>query len=245
MNLPAEALKDMQRHGAAVARYIVAIMLTLISYRLLAFAAQHGLSEDAHPQLFAAARLMAALYLAVAASAAQAVFLAQLGAAIDVPLWKYKGTQDALQRFFVIWFIINLFLITLIDIQTRLLGADIEDAAAFMELLIMAAHVAAMPVGACIMHWGALDWSELGEALRPLGRLLSLAVFPFAIGFIQYALASARMAGATDNMLANLLFLSVTDVPLMMLDVFIFVLVWRLCMHHRTLPPVEDNPLDF
>ncbi len=245
MNLPAEALKDLQRCGGPVLRFIVATMVTLLSYRLLIFGVQNGLGEESHPQMYPMARLLAAIYLAVAVSAVQALFLAQLGAAIDTPLWKYKGAQDALQRFFIPWLIINLFLITLVDIQTRFLAADREDVAALLELLVLAVHVFSVPVGACIMHWGALEWKELGDALRPLGRLLSLAILPFAIGFIQYALANARLLGLRENMLADLVFLSVTDVPLMLIEVFIFALVWRICMHHRSLPPVEENPFDF
>ncbi len=245
MNLPAEALKDLRQSMGAVLRYMIAVMLAVFSCRLLLFAAQHRFPEETYPQLFAMTRLLAFLYLAFAASAVQAVCLAMLGAEIDRPLWKYKGMSDALQRFFVPWLIINLFLITLVDIQSRLLAADMTDVAVLLEFVILMTHAAAMPVAACIMHWGALEWGELGEALRPLGRLFSLALLPFAVGIIQYLMSSARALGASDNMLIDLVYFSVTDVPLLLLEVFIFAMVWRICMHHRSLPPVDDNPLDF
>jgi len=245
MNLPTEALRDLQRCGPALFRYAVALLLTLCSYHCLAFAVECYLPEDTFQDMNALAQLFLAVYFAVAISAAQAVYLAILGAAIDKPLWKYKGAKDALQRFFVPWLIINLTLITLLDIQARFEMADRKDIAAFLEFVILAGNVLALPVGGCIMHWGSLRWNELGEALRPMARLFSMMMLPIMVGFMQYTLARARFFALTDNMLFNLMFLIMTDIPLLMIDAYIFTLVWRICMHHRSLPPENDNPFDF
>jgi hypothetical protein len=245
MNLPTEALRDLQRCGPALFRYAVALLLALCSYHCILFGIELRLPQETFPNAAAMAHLAAVLYFAVVISMAQAVYLSMLGAAIDRPLWKYKGAKDALQRFFILWFIINLLMVTLLDIQARLMAANLKDAAAFLEFVILAGHVMAMPVGACIMHWGALQWNETGEALRPLLRLFSMTMFPIVIGFIQFTLASARLFALTDTILVNLIFLTITDIPLVMIDAYIFALIWRICMYHRSLPPDTENPLDF
>lgn len=245
MNLPTEALRDLQRCGPALFRYIVALMLTLCAYRCLSFATGYWLPKETVPSLAPLAQLLSAVCLAAVMGMAQAVYLSVLGAAIDKPLWKYKGAKNALQQYFVLWFIINLTLITLLDVQARFEGADRKDIAAFFEFIIIAGHVLALPVGACIMHWGSMRWDELGDALRPITRLFSMMMLPIIVGFMQYTLSSARMFAMTDNVLFNLIFLTMTDIPLLMIETYIFALVWRICMHHRSLPPENDNPFEF
>ncbi|HDP34115.1 MAG TPA: hypothetical protein ENN29_03280 [Candidatus Hydrogenedentes bacterium] len=245
MNLPAEALRDLRRCGHAVFRYVVASIMAVMLFRFFSYAGRYWLPEEAQPQLSAIIQLAGALYLAVAVSAVQAVYFSVLGAAIDKPLWKHKGAVDALQRFFTPWLIINLLIITLTDIQTRFLAAEMNDIAALIEFSILAVSVAAIPVGGCIMHWGGLEWNELAEALRPLGRLFSQTLLPVAAGFALYALASARMIAVTGNMLVDMMFLTGTDIPLFMLEAYVFAMVWRICMHHRTLPPEDNDPFDF
>ncbi len=245
MDLPSEAFRDLQRCGSALLQYVVALLLALCSHRCMIFAITVWLPEEVYPGGAAAANLCAALYIAVILSAVQAVFLSVLGAAIDKPLWKCKGTADSLKRFFSLWLIINLVLITLLDIQARFVTADMKDMAAFMEFVIIAAHVTAMPVGACIMHWGAFNWHELADALKPIVRLFSMTLLPVIVGFIQYTLAGGRSLAMTENMLFNFLFFTITDVPLIVVDAYIFTLVWRICMHYRSLPPETEDPFDF
>lgn len=245
MNLPTEALRDLQRCGFALFRYTVALLLVLSSYRCILFLIEMWLPQETYTNAIATAQLFAVLLFAAVISMAQSVYFSLLGAAIDRPLWKYKGAKDALRRFFVLWFILNLLLVTLLDIQARLMSANLKDLAAFLEFVILAVHVTALPLGACLMHWGSLQWNEVGEALRPLFRLFSLTLFPIVIGFIQFTLASARVFALTENTLVNLIFFTITDIPLVMIDAYIFALIWRICMHHRSLPPDTENPFDF
>lgn len=245
MDLPSEAFRDLQRCGPALFRYVVALLLALCSHHCMMFAMPVWIPEETFPAFAALANLFAALYIAVVASAVQAVFLSILGAAVDRPLWKYKGAADSIKRFFPLWLIINLTLITLVDIQARLFVADIKDVAAFMEFIIIGGHVMAIPVGVCIMHWGAFHWHELADALKPMMRLFSMLLLPIVVGFIQYTLASGRGLAMTDNVLFNILFFTLTDIPLIMIDAYIFTLVWRICMHYRSLPPETEDPFDF
>ena len=245
MDLPTAALRDLQRCGPALFRYVVATLLTLCSHRCISWTITVWLPEETWPALASLATLSTTLYLAVLLSAVQAVYFSHLGAIIDKPLWKYQGAKNALRRFFMLWLLINLFLITLVDIQTRLMAADARDAALSLEAVILAGHMLALPVGACIMHLGAFHWHELGEALRPFSRLFSMMLFPIFVGFIQYTLANARILVLTENLFFNLLFLTVTDIPLVLLEAYIFTLIWRVCMHHRSLPPETENPFDF
>lgn len=245
MDLPSEAFRDLQRCGPALFRYVVAVLLTLCSYHCISWTIDIWLPAADAPGIKNLATLCATLYFASLISAVQAVYLSILGAAIDKPLWKYKGAKDALQRFFILWLLINLFLITLVDIQSRLMASDIQDTAMSLEPVILVGHVLALPVGACIMHWGAFHWHELGESLRPFTRLFSLMLIPMLIGFVQYSLINVRSMAATDNMAFNIPFFILTDIPLVLIEAYIFTLVWRICMHHRSLPPETEDPFDF
>lgn len=242
--LLAAVVADLSECRDVLIRYVAACFIVLALYRL----ALHGLYEWAEAEsrlvLASSIRLGMAIYLAVAASALMAIFFSALGARIDRPIWKCAGAGEALRRFFVPWLIINLFTITLIDVQTRLLAAERGEVAALLELLVLTVHLAAVPVGACVMHWGALAWHELGAALKPLVRMMSLTLLPLAIAFLQYVFMNLRAAFLVENDAATFMTYMITDIPLLLLDALIFGLVWRICMHCRNVPEEEVDPFD-
>ncbi len=168
VNAVGEDLRECQR---TVFRYVAAGLLATLPYRLTMYRLNTWESVETYPVFSSTIRLGMAIYLAVAASAVMAVFFTELGVRIDRPIWKCAGPREALRRFFIPWLIINLATITLVDIQSRLLIAEKREAGAAVELLILMVHLGAAPVGACVMHWGALVWNEIGSALKPMMRL--------------------------------------------------------------------------
>lgn len=244
MKLLTVVLDDLRICSGAVLRYVLAAAVVLATYRLL----YHGLevweAAEAPAKLMSLLHLGLALYLAVVFSGVEAIFLSALGREIDRPIWKCKGPADALRRFFTPWLIINLSCITLIDIQARLALLGQSEAVLLFEGLILIAHLCALPIGAAIMHWGALEWRELGSALRPLLRFLHLLLLPLALAFFQFALVRLRGVVVAGDGSTMVLTRVVLDIPMILLDVLIFALVWRICMMHRNEPEVESDPFD-
>lgn len=244
--LLSESLGDLRRHFVPACQYVFAAMAALALYRWSAyFLDVFSLPETAAPTV-SAVRLTLVLYLAVASSVIQALFFASLGAAIARPMWKCKGWRDALTRFFMPWLIINLFLVMLMDIHARLIGGGVYDPALMLELLLMVVHAAALPLGAAVMYWGALRWQELPQMTVPLTRFLQLTLLPFGLGLIQYILTGVRVQMFEPTRPWVLGLYTVTDMPLIALDVLIFALVWRICILDATTPrEIDDDPLDF
>ena len=241
-----EAVNDLRRQPGVVALYLLSSLAILAVYRILA----HLLGGGDTPVLPAPAasllRLALTLYLAVAASAVQAVFLAAFGAGIARPLWKYKGWHDALRRFFIPWLILNLLLVTITDICARLMQAEQTDVAATLELLLLAVHMATIPVGGAIMFWGGLEWRELPTALAPLGRFFQWTLLPLAVALLQYMLIELRSVLLEGGGAVTLAGYSASDLPLVLIDLLIFALVWRICLHNQMNPGDNDeDPLDF
>jgi len=238
-----EAVNDLQRQRGAVALYLLSSLAILAVYRILAHLLGGGVLLAPTASLL---RLALTLYLAVAVSAVQAVFLAALGAGIARPLWKYKGWHDPLRRFFIPWLILNLLLVTITDICAHLMQAEQTDMAATLELLLLAVHMATIPVGGAIMFWGRLEWRELPTALAPLGRFFQWTLLPLAIALLQYVLIEIRSVLLEGSGAVTLAGYSATDLPLLLMDLLIFALVWRICLHNQMNPGDNDeDPLDF
>lgn len=241
-----QAVNDLRRHSGIVIAYLAVTTALLAVYRIPA----HVLAA-ADPAVLpiSAVSLMhlgLALYLAVASSAVQAIFFAALGVEIARPVWKCKGWRDALRRFFIPWLILNLLLITIIDISARMINAEQTDLATILELLLIAVHIASIPVGCAIMFWGGLDWHDLPSAMAPLGRFFQWTLLPLGIALLQYGLIEARYMVLEGNDLITLVSFSVTDIPIVLMDIFIFTLVWRICLHNQMNPKdVDEDPIDF
>ena len=235
---------DMRECQSAVVRYVAACLLAMLPYRLTMYSLNAWERAETYPVLSSTIRLGMAIYLAVAASAVMAVFFAELGVRVDRPIWKCAGPREALRRFFIPWLIINLATITLVDIQARLLVAEKRDAGAAIEMLILIVHLGAVPIGACIMHWGALVWSDIGSALKPMARRMPLALLPCAIAFLQYALMNLRALFLIEYDVTTFMTLLITDIPLLLMDLVIFIMTWRLCMHYRNMPDEEVDPFE-
>jgi len=161
----------------------------------------------------------------------------------------YRGVvylTDGLARFFMPWLIINLLLVMLADIHMHFFRLEQEDLASLLELALMALHVAALPLGAAIMYWGALSWPDLPATLAPLTRFFRLTLQALGVGLFQYVLLGVRASFLEPDRVWTLALYAVTDIPILMLDVIIFAQVWRICMLNSTTPPTaDDSPFDF
>jgi len=240
-----EAVNDLWRHVARVAQYVLATTMILALYRVC-YAALEGLDASGNAYAAApAARLLLSIGLAASLSAVQALVFAPLGAAIARPLWKYRDWRDALRRFFLPWLIINLLLITIMDIRTHLVAAGETDAASLLEVLWLGAQMSAIPVGTAVMYWGALKWREFPEAMAPLFRFFQITLIPLGLALLQYLLVGVRATLLDGEDARHLVLCVLTDMPLVLMEALMFTVAWRICMLNQTSPRDTEDPLDF
>ncbi len=241
-----ESLGDIWRHRGPVFQYLVLSMTALVLYRLLNCGLEvFNLSKTALT-VASMAHLMLALYLAVTVSFFRTFCFSNLGAVVARPMWKYKGCRDALNRFYVSWLIIALFLVTLTDIQTRLVQREQNDLTVMIGLVLLAGHVAAVPLGAVIMYWGALNWRELTLTIAPLIRFAWLTLLPLGLGLIQYAMIAMRPQFLDEGAPGDLVFYTLTDIPIVLLDILIFLAIWHIGMLDQTTPRnADEDSFDF
>jgi len=174
------------------------------------------------------------LALSAAVAALQSVFFAHFAQILDRPLWKIEAGWDSLRRFFPLWFLLNLLILVSFSSAAR-------PALAGMLCVFFLFRVAAIPMGACVMFGGSLDWNRLGELLAPLVRQPAQAgaVFFVSMGCLVAELMTMVLMDSYG--LANqfwpiaLMVLVVTP-----LECLTFCAAFLLCRYDRdTGPPID------
>ncbi len=229
-----DAWNDLRRNLLPLALYLGLVVLVSAVYRGANQLAGSFVDEGASPPPWMAGyQVIADLFVAAGYSAVQAAVFAALGREIDRPLWKSPDIKDALRRFFMVWFLLNLAVIAVIRAQASALRADAEAATAWLLILLLVLYVAAVPVGACVMYWGRLNWRELPEALAPLGRMLPLTLAVFLLTLGQFLLHLFILPLVPQGVTESVPAMAVVDIPFALLDCYAFTATWRLCMAHR------------
>ncbi|MBI2433097.1 MAG: hypothetical protein HYV26_09525 [Candidatus Hydrogenedentes bacterium] len=254
MPILADAWESLKRNQSALFLYVGGrCLLTLIINTATILL---GITPDSDSSWIHAFEFSTDLLDAAAYSALMAIVFARMGEDIDRPLWRCPSDREALRRFFVPWFIINIALLTMIQLSGRAAKAENSDLAGSLGLLILLATLVAVPIGACIMYHGRLRWSELDEALKPLIAHLDLMLPVFGVLLLQFLLLMLAAAlhvpwdELPDKSLWSLvktqaLFWAIASVPLNALDCLAFAMVWRICMIHRDEGVDDSDPFDF
>lgn len=242
-----DTLKRMPR---PVAVYIGWLIVITISYRVFSTVLEDQLKE-ANPALFGLLRLGGTIALAAAAALVTAIYFAELGKGTDRPLWKCAGATDAARRFFLIWFLCNLVLLTTEQFLMAAAERSDDQASAILVPIYLFFSVSYLPVGACVMFYGKLHWPELGEALQPILRELSNVILVSFILFISILLQitipfffSLVLDPETPLALANLLLPALLILPVGVLECLAFVIMFQICMVHRS-TDYDSDDFDF
>lgn len=241
--LLADAWNDLRRNLAPLAIYLGLVMLVSTAYRGANEIAGSFVPEDGPaPPWLPAYQVIADLFIAAGYAAVQASVFSAMGREIDRPLWKSPGLKDALRRFFMVWFLLNLAMIAVIRMQVSANSAGLAGLVLWLEFLLMLFFVFAVPIGACVMYWGRLNWRELPEALAPIGRMLPLTMAVFMLTFSQFVLHFFLVQLVPKGVIGSIPAMAIADVPFAFLDCFAFAAMWRLCMAHRNAD--FENDLD-
>lgn len=175
------------------------------------------------------------LAVVVVYAGAQAIAFSRFGKRLDRPLWKSGGDKEALQRFFVLWLLLNLVVVT-VQNTLRLTNDEQAQLALFMFSIVLAGL--AVPLGACIMFSGRFSWQSLGEDLAPIGRQLPYFTGLWFFAFFALLFLHGLMVELPRWALPLVSALSIQ------VDCLVFCMAWLLCMRDRDEAESGDD-LDF
>lgn len=177
--------------------------------------------------------LVAQVGFAAGLSLIYAIVFTMLARDMDRPVWKCEVPGEALRRFFEVWFILTLISTAARVIQLR---ATTVDAFAAMEFLIMLWSLVVIPLGACVMHHGALAWQELGEILAPIPRQLGAFLVVFFVGLLQYIgqeMIFELVPSGREFYFERAAFATFMNLPLSVVDLLLFCMSWRILILDR------------
>jgi hypothetical protein len=234
------AWTSFHRNRSNVVIYTVSVLLFMAAF-LFVQSLMSSPDETNPPPWTHVVDLFLDLTSAVFSSVIQAVIFARMGRNIDYPLWKCGGIRDALQRFFLPWFIINIIGTILIRFQIQAYMAKSDDLVLLFELFLFLLFLFQTPIATCVMFWGRLDWMNLGETLAPIARLFSLTLPVLFMGFIQWALFISIATSHAHPIVKTLL-----NLPSPLLDCLAFSAMWHVCMRYRDIAHnVSGDDYDF
>lgn len=241
LELLRDAFQSLRRNHISVLAYLAGSVAILTAYRVPFRALADYLVEDPPPPWVAIVTLGANILLAAAMSALQALIFSQIGKEIDRPLWKCSGPRDALQRFFVPWFILNLLAMMLLNLEARAGQADNLEAMLLLKFGFLLLCVLFFPVGACVMHAGRLNWQEFPENLLPIVRVFPSMLFVFLLGGAQFICYFAISELLPAPLKDSLSLITLMDVIIAFLECLTFAAMWRVCMIYRDMAPEDTD----
>ncbi len=244
-----EAAQDVQRNISAFLFYAAVFSVAHIALTL-GIAPFEPAQDETATRTFQILDIVAFLAFIHVAAYGQTVAFSRLGREIDKPLWKVRTDGDALKRFFMMWALMNLTSNGLLRLSSSDFGSG--DAMAINVMLLfagLAAFVACVPVGACIMFTGQVSSSTIGESLAPLSRhpartgtvLLIMLAEVLAVFFFLSLLAGEE--GAMPSLPARLGFGLASGLVQVYLECLALAATWHLCMIDRE--TVDEIDLDF
>jgi len=257
MRFLADAWESVQRNRQSLLLYVGAFVLLNVLLNVLHLALFGTRPLDEQPPIILWYMLAVGLVYAVVASAVQSIVFARMGEDIDRPVWRCPTDTEALRRFFMPWFLINLTGIAILHFQGVAQRVENQEASLVLSGVFLAAYLFALPVGVCIMYLGRFRWSELGTALRPLVRQFDLAVLVLLLRFVQFTwfmmsyelyVPAHRLEdpGWWTLLQSQVLFLPLANIPIWVMDCLLFAALWRICMINRDQDVEEmDDPFDF
>lgn len=187
------------------------------------------------------------LILIAGISALQAVVFARLGAMLDYPIWRCRSDQEAIQRFFLLWFIVNLILAGLTRIASSLDHYGFSDLGVLVGILGLVANVLYFPMTVCWMHSGEkrTEDEEWTRVFRPLTRQFSdsLGMWVIIVVSLLGVLYIYELPSMQEDSEFAIVVSTALMIPMAGVDIVVFCWTWILCIQYRDLG--LDDELDW
>ena len=228
-----DAFRALARQPLVVLLAMALVLVVSAAIQIPMAFAMTSIDLAAPPAWFGVLNIVASIALAGGVAGAYTVVCALLGRAMDRPLWKCASSTEALRRFFVPWFILVLIGITVRSIQASIPSPDAQIALEFVALLW---GLAVVPLGACVMHYGVLNWEELAETLSPISGQFRLVIPVLMLGILQSVLQDAilyALPGGPEAAVQRAIVIALSNPFIAIFDLLAFAMMWRICIHHR------------
>jgi hypothetical protein len=230
----AESLRNVRAHLGTVGLYIALWLPAGLLAVGAAFLRPSDPAAPLDPARQSAFFMVDLVYAALHALAASVAF-SRLGRELDKPLWKVPTDGEAVRRFFMLWFTMLLALTAADRVAFMVARTTGEETFYLVALMLLLVGNAFMFVaGACVMFHGRHEWSELGEALGPVGRFPAHTMLFVLLGFAAYMVLVLAIQGLPRGL--QLLPMLVST----LVDCIIFAGAWQVCRIHRDAPPAND-----
>lgn len=246
MSILTEAFQVLRGNFALVFVYVGATAGINLSKLIPDFFLEDWLKDPAniwptHTYGFATSVLNAA-----AISLLQALVFAKLASGIDRPLWRIATGREAAQRFFNLWFILNLGGMSLLYLPGLLPpGSSQQSLAVVCQLAFFALIVCYIPIGSCLMFKNSAQWTDTPRAFAPLIHELPRTLVLLLVGTVQivllldYLRVRVSYPGLWIQVGAEL----IVGVACAFIECLLFAGTWLICMTHRE--HGEDPDFDF
>ncbi len=196
------------------------------------------------PVAYILVNIVSEVIFAIAIATIYAFVLAMLGRSIDRPLWKCDVPAEAIRRFFTPWFIMILATLALRDFQGNAEGIDTKLA---IEMFLFCVGPFIIPVGACVMHHGALNWEEIGAILAPIGRQFRMVLAILFVAVFQYILQESVLGylpRGAEALYTRAFAVAGWNGVNWVIDALMFCMMWRVCILDRDSGPHEREEFD-
>lgn len=235
MRLLSDAWNNLRNHWVLAVIYVGVHAVVITLSQGADAAAALFIHEGQPPAWLPILTLSRSFAASAVISALQAIVFTRLGKSIDRPIWKCHDDREALRRFFVLWFIVNLGLSAIDQVHFNALVSGAEENAMALEIFFFFISILYLPICVCIMHHGRLEWPEIPEALRPMFRQLPLTFTVMLLLLGQYAWYVVTIQAIIPIFpeKAKIIGIVLCIAPMAFIECLAFCAMWRVCMIYR------------
>jgi len=247
------ASDSLKQHFGLVAAYVFGgVVMSLLASAVGVYIDYRFPDWKEPPTPTAVHAIRVAMFVVLSALSAlmQTIIFSRIGREIDRPLWKVRDDREALQRFYMMWFEMNLIVNTVLWLSNVYLGSEMLQALNLMMFMLgLFGVIVLVPFGSALMFHGRFSWSTLSEGLAPIGKRFMQVAPVFLLTFLQViiligvSISSNPEAGELRSTASRFATSAMFNGAIAYLDCVVFAAVWLVCKEDRDSP--DELDLDF
>ncbi|HOV32915.1 MAG TPA: hypothetical protein PLX23_06090 [Candidatus Hydrogenedens sp.] len=228
--------------------YIVLHTVLFLIYEFITLKLELSVSNFPNDFLFSIVDISKEIILCGILGALQAIIFSRLGVILDSSVWRCRDDREALRRFFLLWFGINVALITLNRVSTIFADKGYSDLVYLIEGLSLFANIVYLPLTACWMYSGEklTEDDSFFRVFRPITRQFSETVRMWVIIIISILISIfiLELPIFEEPSVLTAILKTLIIIPLAGIDILVFCWTWLLCIQGRIQGLDDDYSLD-
>ncbi len=228
--------------------YIFIHTATIFLYELLSLNLELSSGNLPTHVLLSLIDILRELALCSILGALQSIIFARLGVILEFPIWRCRDDKEALRRFFLLWFGINVGLITINRVANIMAERGISDIAYLLGAVGLIANIVYLPLAICWMYSGEklAEDDSFFRVFRPITRQWgeTLGMWVILVVSLLLALFLLGLPVFQENSIFTVLIKTLIIIPLAGVDILVFCWTWLLCIQCRIQGLDEDISLD-